>query len=558
MTDLGEAAPARPRAPDSRVADIARLTGLLEVTRVVRQGGDLDAVLPAVAETISDALGWRTVVISLYRPAFDDFLVSTVHGSEEARRTLLGTSRTLEQWTPLLAPEFEREGCYLLPWDEFDWVEEMVSYVPPTPRGEGPDAWHPEDALFVPLRHVSGRVLGFLSVDEPASGRRPSDDDLRVLAALAAHAASAVEEAIEGGEAARHRASLEQLLAVSARLTEITALEPILQAICAGIRAALGFQNVSVELIAAESGRTVPKAAVGWSLEELEGTRVSHLSALEQLLDPAFEVEGCFLLPGDEARARLGVEHPAYQTTRNGRGPHAWVHHWLIIPLRRPDGSLLGVIWADEPEDRLLPSQPRLQALRLFANQATTAVVSAQAFDEMRFLADHDPLTRLGNRRAFTRALSEESYRAARYGSPFALVLMDLDDFKALNDRHGHVAGDAALVAVADVLRRTLRRTDAAFRLGGDEFALLLESSGAEEARRTTERVASALAALDSGVGSSVGASFGVAVGGPELVDPQVLLSAADAALYAAKARVTSSGGPSLRGPEDETLLPRD
>jgi diguanylate cyclase (GGDEF)-like protein len=389
----------------------------------------------------------------------------------------------------------------------------------------------------VPLRHVSGRVLGFLSVDEPASGRRPSDDDLRVLAALAAHAASAVEEAIEGGEAARHRASLEQLLAVSARLTEITALEPILQAICAGIRAALGFQNVSVELIVPDSGRTVPKAAVGWSLEELEGTRVSYLSALEQLLDPAFEVEGCFLLPGDEARARLGVEHPAYQTRHNGRGAHAWVHHWLLIPLRRPDGSLLGVIWADEPEDRLLPSQPRLQALRLFANQATTAVVSAQAFDEMRFLADHDPLTRLGNRRAFTRALTEESYRAARYGSPFALVLMDLDDFKALNDRDGHVAGDAALVAVADVLRRTLRRTDAAFRLGGDEFALLLEASGADEAQRTTGRVRAALAALGGGDASAVSASFGVAVGGPEIVDPQSLLSAADAALYAAKAR---------------------
>ncbi|HSD76240.1 MAG TPA: GGDEF domain-containing protein, partial [Solirubrobacteraceae bacterium] len=476
-------------------------------------------------------------VVSLYRPAFDDFLVSTVHGSEEARRTLLGTSRTLDQWTPLLDPEFEREGCFLLPWDEFDWSkDETVSYVPPTQPGDAPDAWHPEDALFVPLRHLSGNVLGFLSVDEPADRRRPSDDDLRVLAALAGHAAGAVQEAIDAAEAARHRTSLEHLLSVSARLTETTALEPILEAVCAGIRAALGFQNVSVELIDPGTGRAVPQAAVGWSLQELEGACTSHVSAVEQLLDPAFEVEGCFLLPGDEACARLGIEQPAYRTTRNGRGPHAWVHHWLVIPLRRADGSLLGVIWADEPEDRLLPARQRLQALRLFANQATTAVVSAQAFDEMRFLADHDPLTRLGNRRAFTRALSQEAYRAARYGRPFALVLMDLDDFKALNDRHGHAAGDAALVAVAAVLRRALRRTDAAFRLGGDEFALLLEGSGAEQARATTARIATALRALDVAAPETIGASFGIAVHGDDPVDPETLLSAADRALYAAKA----------------------
>jgi diguanylate cyclase (GGDEF)-like protein len=536
MTELGEPTPARPEPPDARVADIARLTGLLEVTRVVREDADLDSVLPAVAATIAEALGWDTVVISLYRPAFDDFLVSTVHGSQEARRTLLGRSRTLDQWTPLLTPQFERHGCFLLPWDEFDWsVDDTVSYVPPTEPGEGPDAWHPEDALFVPLRHASSeRLLGILSVDEPVSGRRPSDEDLRVLAALAAHAAGAVQAAIDAGEAARHRTSLEHLLAVSARLTEVTALEPILEAVAAGIRAALGFENVSVELVDAEAGRVVPKAAVGWTVEDLAGTRMSDVSAVEQLLDPAFEVEGCYLLPGEEACARLGIEQPAYESTNNGRGPHAWNHHWLVIPLRRADGSLLGVIWADEPEDRLLPSRQRLQALRLFANQATTAVVSAQAFEEMRFLADHDPLTRLGNRRAFTRALGEAAYRAARYGQHFALVLIDLDDFKTLNDRHGHATGDAALVAVGDVLRAKLRRTDAAFRLGGDEFAMLLEASGEAEARATADRVGAALRTID--VDGGVRASFGVTVAGAGAVDPEELLRVADAALYAAKA----------------------
>jgi diguanylate cyclase (GGDEF)-like protein len=256
---------------------------------------------------------------------------------------------------------------------------------------------------------------------------------------------------------------------------------------------------------------------------------------IERLMVPEYEVDGCYLVPGDEACRRLGIEQAPYRTTRNGRGPHAWMHHWLVIPLLRADGSLLGYIWADEPDDRLLPSRQRLQALRLFANQAAAAVVSAQAFDEMRFLADHDPLTRLGNRRAFTRRLGDEAYRASRYGQRFALVLMDLDNFKALNDGHGHAAGDAALVAVADVLRRTLRRSDHGFRLGGDEFALLLDGSGAEEAASTVQRIRDALAALDLGGAAPPCATFGVAVGGDGALDPEALLRHADDALYAAK-----------------------
>ena len=94
------------------------------------------------------------------------------------------------------------------------------------------------------------------------------------------------------------------------------------------------------------------------------------LAVLDRLLDPAFEIEGCFLLTNEEACARLGIERPGYETARNGTGPLAWNHHWLLIPMRGPDGSLTGVIWADEPEDRLLPTRESLQALRLFANQA--------------------------------------------------------------------------------------------------------------------------------------------------------------------------------------------
>ena len=521
-------------ASDQRVDTVARLTGLLEVTRLVRSEGDLDALLPAIAAAISDGMGFGTVVISLYRAAFNDFRVETVHGSEEGREALLGRERTWAEWEPLFDLKFERHGCFFLPWDEYDWSwDTTVSFIPEIETADGPDAWHPEDALFVPMRHSQGHVLGIMSVDEPLSGKRPSDDDLAVLGALAAHAAQAVQDAQAAVQAERHRMALEQLLRVSSRLTETLSIEAIMQSVCHGIRAALGFHNVSVELIDETGERAVPTAVVGWTPEEVAASQGGDVRVLRRLLDPEFELEGCYLLPSREACARLGIERPAYRSARNGRGPLGWDHHWLLIPLTDRHGRLIGVIWADEPGDCLLPSTERLQALRMFANQATTAVASVAAYEEMQFLADHDPLTRIGNRRAFTRRLAEEVHRAGRYDQRFALVVLDVDGFKALNDRHGHLAGDVALEAIGQVLRDTLRRSDCAFRIGGDEFALILEETEEEEATEVVDRIGAGIAAVEAGAGHMLRASFGVALGGA--ADPEALLQAADAAMYEAK-----------------------
>jgi diguanylate cyclase (GGDEF)-like protein len=521
--------------PEERPGPVARLTGLLEVTRLVRSERDLDALLPAIAATVSDAMGFGAVVISLYRRAFDDFRVETVHGSEEGRHALLGRERTWAEWQPLFDPRFERHGCFLLPWDEFDWSRDTtVSFVPDLEMAAVSDAWHPEDALFVPLRHSDGHMLGIMSVDEPASGRRPSDDDLRVLSALAAHAAQAVQDAQAAVEADRHRTALEHLLRVSARLTETLSIDAIMQSVCEGIRAALGFRNVSIELVDHATGRTVPRAVAGWSYEQIERSRGADLDVLSRLVDPAFEVEGCYLLDNGEACARLGIDLAGHGSERNGRGPLAWNHHWLLIPLWDRAGRPAGVIWADEPEDFLLPATDRLQALRMFANQAATAVASAKAFEEMQFLADHDPLTKLGNRRAFTRRLDEEVHRAERYGNRFAVAILDVDGFKALNDRHGHQAGDTALEAIGDVLRRTLRRSDSAFRLGGDEFALLLAEAGEAETTGVLDRIGAGIAAIDAASGHLLRVSFGVAVA-EGAADTEALLKAADTAMYEAK-----------------------
>ena len=189
------------------------------MTRLLRAREDLPALLDAVARTIGESLGYRTVAVNLYRPQWDDFEVTTVYGNEEAKAVLLGNARPGDDWTVLLSERFERRGAYVVLSGAVDWDSLGPSYVPQGGRSCHPDAWDPEDALFVPMRDQRGLLLGIISVDEPVTGRRPTDDELEVLVSLVDHAALAVEAAREAAESARHQRALEELLAVSSRIT---------------------------------------------------------------------------------------------------------------------------------------------------------------------------------------------------------------------------------------------------------------------------------------------------------------------------------------------------
>lgn len=162
-----------------------------------------------------------------------------------------------------------------------------------------------------------------------------------------------------------------------------------------------------------------------------------------------------------------------------------------------------------------------------------------EANAKLERLTRTDPLTQVENRRHFDTMLEEEFLRARRYERPLSLCMLDLDHFKRLNDAHGHQAGDAALVAVADRCKRSLRRCDTVARYGGEEFALILPETPAEGARLAVDRLRESIANEPIHHGQTVlhvTASIGVATFPHELVTkPQELLALADAALYDAK-----------------------
>ena len=531
-THLSENEP-RPRGAGVAARDFASsLRSLLEIAKAVRSGADVDSVLDAIARVVGETLGFQTVVLNVYRPEWDDFYVATVHGNDPVRDALLGSVYEWSSWTPLLDERFARAGVYFIPNDAFDWSQDVGKRFVPAgePAVAGPEGWHPNDELFVPLEHSDGQIVGIMSFGDPVDGRRPDDEQLAVAAALASHAALALEAAQERARSQRHQLGLEQLLHVTSQLPQTISTQAMLTSVCEAISDALEFDKVLIQLVEPGSGTLQPAAAAGFSAEEVEASGTLHLDRISRLFEPEFDIAGCYLVPRTEAAKRVGASQVIYRSVMNGRGPQAWDHHWLVVPLRDANGDVRGVLWADEPHSRLLPSEHVLQALRIFANHAMEALAVATQLEETRFLADHDPLTRLLNRRALLRELTA----AATEDEPLALVFLDLDNFKDVNDGHGHAAGDRVLAQLAMLLVELVRSGDDAFRVGGDEFALLLRGAGELEAREVVARIVGAVEVNFDPLVRTLSASFGIApsAGGRE---PEELLRIADEAMYEAK-----------------------
>jgi diguanylate cyclase (GGDEF)-like protein len=165
--------------------------------------------------------------------------------------------------------------------------------------------------------------------------------------------------------------------------------------------------------------------------------------------------------------------------------------------------------------------------------------IMARERQELTRTALLDPLTGLGNRRLFDQRLAEEVARSARHASPLALIMIDLDRFKEINDHYGHVAGDDVLAAVGVLLHDTLRVSDIAARYGGDEFSVILPGTTKTEAWVVAEKIRSELGDLRvtaaDGQPLEIRASLGVASFGTGHETPTHLLEAADGALYRAK-----------------------
>jgi diguanylate cyclase (GGDEF)-like protein len=167
-----------------------------------------------------------------------------------------------------------------------------------------------------------------------------------------------------------------------------------------------------------------------------------------------------------------------------------------------------------------------------------------ERIEELERLVDSDTLTPLPNRRRFVREVERVVQHGRRYGTPASWVMfIDLDGLKQINDSHGHIAGDAALIHVADILRAMVRTTDVVARIGGDEYGLLLEQIDAEAAYDKAQRLIEAVAGQPM-ILAGKRVCLSISIGLAELSaddDAETLIARADSAMYARRAQVRSA-----------------
>ncbi len=385
-----------------------------------------------------------------------------------------------------------------------------------------------ESMLVVPM-HYDDRVIGVIALSK--LGLRQFDiGHLRLLSILADHAATAVEGARALSRSQALAEELRTLAEMSSALSE--SLDP----------------REVADVIALHMGRafTVDECLI--SLWDRPGDRLLTWGRWPPR--PRTDKEPFFALAGYPATRRVLDSQEAMRVDIDDpRADAAEVrllrqdgHHAVVMLPLVAKGETLGLV--ELIADRSLNvDDPRRGLARTMVNEAAMALGNAQLYVTARTLADRDPLTGFFNHRYLHERLAEEILRAQRSREPLAVLMLDLDSFKLVNDTLGHIFGDEVLRWAADQIRGALRASDVPTRYGGDEFAVILPATTADEARTVAERILGALAAnafRAPGHGPvPVTASIGTAAFPNQGRTPRELIAAADQALY----RVKDSGG---------------
>ena len=379
--------------------------------------------------------------------------------------------------------------------------------------------------LAVPIsfeNHVYGVIV--LSADELS---RFEHEDETTLTIFAGYAAQAIVNATQLAELDRQRRELEHQLASQRRLLEInerliSTRDPkgVLEMIADSLKAIVPYDALTIYRCDFEAG--VRRAVVA---------RDRFADVILDYAGPiGVGISGWVVAHGEGVLANDALADPrSVQIPGTPYEPEAMI----VVPVR-VGGSVVGTLnVARMGGEEAYFSQYEFELVQLFAGQASLALENAEAHGAITVRAEHDALTGLRNHGSFQRELAQQI--AAAEGSPFALLMLDLDAFKGFNDTCGHPAGDALLAGVGDAMRAATRASDALYRYGGDEFAMILPGASRIDAFEVVERLRRGVASIPSPTGPRVGISAGVACYPDDGLTKDELVSAADQSLYLAK-----------------------
>ncbi len=381
----------------------------------------------------------------------------------------------------------------------------------------------PESMLLVPMSYES-RVLGIIVVSK-AGFDQYSEDDQRTLEIFAGYAAQAMVNAEAFGQV--HSQQLElthrlesqrRLLEINERLLATLDQSGVLEMIADSLKTVVAYDSLTIYRV--DRANWVRRAVV--SRDRFAELILQHEAPLDAGIT-GWVVRNAEAVLANDAH----VDPRSVQIPGTPEEPESMIVCPLLVA-----GEVIGTLnVARMGGEESHFSRDEFELAQLFAAQASIALRNAEAHGAIVTLADHDALTGLRNHGAFQREIGA----LIDHGTPFALVMLDLDAFKAYNDTHGHPAGDALLVRIANAMRDAIRNDDRVYRYGGDEFAILLPETDGAGAREVAERVRTAVAPLTATAGPIVTVSAGISLHPDDGEEKDAIVSAADRALYLAK-----------------------
>ncbi len=376
-----------------------------------------------------------------------------------------------------------------------------------------------------------------LESDEPSLVELSSLQELSVFAdhiALSLRDRTRRRELVAVNERVSRRAeTLHRILELSNELKSHLSLDRVLLNIARAVNESLGYPIVLVSLYHRADGVFERRAQVGlddvW--EELSSQRVPR-DEVTRFFSDRFRLSKSYFVSHTAAEDKGPTPDPARAGRHSKRDT-------LLVPLTSGD-QLIGVLQVEEPHLGTQPSLEDIQALEIFANQAVTAIRSARAYETTRHASVRDSLTNTFNHRHLQETLHREIARHERSGQTLALAMIDIDDFKKVNDGWGHPVGDVVLRGLVDVLRNGIREMDTLARYGGEEFSIIFPETSGENALRIAERLRAKVEERLFEIGEAlpplrVTVSVGLAVYPDVARSKAALVERADQALYAAK-----------------------
>jgi diguanylate cyclase (GGDEF)-like protein len=401
-----------------------------------------------------------------------------------------------------------------------------------------------EGSYQVRLRLSTFEMHSGLLIVESASAELHAAESLASLRTIAEHIALVLQDRSiraqveELSERNRERAeTLNQILEISNDLKRKRTLDDLFQSVVSAVAKSLGFRAVLLSLYDREQNVFAPRAhfGLGDRWPKMLGKTIPAQEITRHWTDRYRVSKSYHVRERSTASGISGI----------GRvleiGDEGWRSEELLwIPLYSED-RLLGCLSVEEPSNGKSPTLETIRSLEIFANQAVTAIESARSYDEAREQSIRDSLTGAYNHRHFQEVLQRELGRAERLGRPLTVLMLDIDDFKSINDRFGHPVGDAILQGIVAEIRNEVRGDmDLLARYGGDEFAVVLPETPPGEAvlvaERVRRRVDERLFRMpDSGQMLRATVSIGVATYPEDAAEKMDLVEKADAALYRAK-----------------------